>query len=299
VTLAEPQVIETAGNQIRISPETPTLGAVVEGVDAKEPLSSEVVKVLTDAILKYKVLFFRAQHLNPQQHQAFALNFGAPMVNPLRFLQPYDEEGLADVSVVPHFHADLMYLSEGPSFSMLQMHQLPTVGGDTMWADLVQSYNELSQPMRDLIEPLTAINGRKTYFLPDEELLAAHKRGYGEDLNPEQLKQLRSYLAPCENPIVRVIPETGQKNYWVSREHTQKIKELSKPESDAILGLLFQHQLQPRFVYRWKWGVGDIAFWDQRTTLHSGIADFGSERRFGQRQSVGPNRPAPATSRQG
>lgn len=294
MTVAEREVLDYSHLQVRIVPETPQLGAVVEGVNCKEPQSDEVVKILTEALLRYKVLFFRAQHLSPPQQQAFALNFGPPSPNPLRFLRPYDEEGLSDVTVVPHFHADMMYLTEGPSFSLLQMLELPPVGGDTMWADLVASYADLSQPMKDFLEPLVAINGRKTYFMGDDDLRKSHKRQYGEELDAEQLRKLREYLAPCENPVVRVIPETGAKNYWVSEEHTLSIKGLSKQESDAILTMLFRHQLQPRYVYRWRWGVGDLALWDQRTTLHSGIADYGDQKRFAQRQSVGTNRPVPA-----
>ena len=276
---------------ISIHPETPTLGAVVEGVNGKEPLSAEVVSLLHDALMRYKVLFFRNQHLSNQEHQAFTCSFGAPFANPARFLAEYDEEGLTNVSVVPHFHADLMYQKQGPSFSMLQMHVKPAVGGDTMWADLVSSYKELSPTMREFLEGLTAINGRRTYYWSDERLHAYHFEHYGEDLSAEQMVQLREYLAPNENPVVRVIPETGERVYWVSAEHTQRIKELSDQESDALLEMLFAHQLQPRFVYRFKWNVGDIAFWDHRTTLHSGIADFGAQKRHGQRQSVALNVP--------
>lgn len=277
--------------KIRILPETPSLGAVIEGVNAKEPLNEEVVSLLTDALMKYKVLFFQRQHLSREEHQAFACSFGEPFANPARFLADYDEEGLTNVSVVPHFHADLMYMHQGPSFSMLQMLEKPDVGGDTMWADLVSSYQELSETMREFLEGLTAINGRRTYYWPDDLLLTHHKKHYNEDLTPEQLKQLRAYLTPNENPVVRVIPETGVKSYWISEEHTQKIKELSQQESDALLGMLFRHQLHPRFIYRYRWNVGDIAFWDHRTTLHSGISDFGNEKRFGQRQSVRLNTP--------
>jgi taurine dioxygenase len=276
---------------IRILPETPTIGAVVEGVNGKEPLSDEVIVLLKDALMRYKVLIFRDQHLSNEEHQRFTCSFGPAFANPARFLAEYDEEGLTSVSVVPHFHADLMYQKQGPSFSMLQMHEKPAVGGDTMWADLVSSYQDLSPTMREFLEGLTAINGRRTYFWPDDLLLKHHKKHYREDLSPEQLKQLREYLTPNENPVVRVIPETGVRSYWISEEHTQKIKELSEQESDALLKMLFAHQLQPRYIFRHKWNVGDIAFWDHRTTLHSGIADFGSQKRHGKRQSIALNVP--------
>jgi len=278
--------------RVSLAPITPRFGAVVEGVDAKEPLSSDMVAYLKEAILKYKVLFFREQNLSSQEQFAFASNFGGPYEGRAgRFTRDYEEGGLSTVTVVPHFHADIMYGQEGPSFSMLQMLELPDQGGDTMWADLVSSYEALSQPIKDLVESLDASYVMPNYYLSDDDLAASHKRQYGEDLAPEKLKALRDFMAPNTHPIVRVIPETGQKNYWVSEQHTERIVGLSKWESEAILGLLFRHQLRPQFVIRWKWSVGDIAFWDHRTTLHSGVADFGTQKRRGQRASVGPNEP--------
>jgi taurine dioxygenase len=277
---------------VSLAPITPRFGAVVEGVDGTRPLSDDIVQTLKEAILKYKVLFFREQHLTPSQQAALAANFGgASQPGGAKFAQDYEEEGLSNVTLVPHFHADHMYGEEGPSFSMLQMLELPEVGGDTMFADLVASYESLSEPVRVFLETLSASHVMPNYYLSDEDLAAAHKRQYEENLTPEQLKELRHIMRPNVHPLVRVIPETGVKNYWVSEQHTERIVGLSRHESEAILGLLFREQLLPQFVIRWSWSVGDIAFWDHRTTLHSGVADFGSQKRRGQRASVGSNSP--------
>jgi taurine dioxygenase len=96
--------------------------------------------------------------------------------------------------------------------------------------------------------------------------------------------------------MVRFIPETGKKNYWVCEAFTRSIDGLAADESKAILDLLFRHQLQPRYVIRWHWEKGDIAFWDHRTTLHSGIADYGSAYRHGVRATVGGGRPIAASA---
>lgn len=287
--------IDTA-TAVTFAPITPRFGAVVEGVNTKEPLSPEVVESLRTAILKYKVLFFRKQNLTSKEQYDLAANFGEPYEGRAgRFSRDYEEGGLSTVTVVPHFHADIMYGKEGPSFSFLQMLELPDQGGDTMWADLVSSYESLSQPIKDMIEHLEASYVMPNYYLSDDDLLAAHERQYGERLDPEKLRALRAFMAPNRHPMVRVIPETGQKNYWVSEQHTERIIGLSKWESEAILNLLFRHQLRPEYVIRWSWSVGDIAFWDHRTTLHSGVFDFGSQKRRGQRASVGPNSPVGVT----
>jgi taurine dioxygenase len=277
--------------KVEIVPETPGFGAVVVGVDAREPLGDELVATLKEAVLHYKVLFFRAQHLSRSEHVALAAQFGETFFNKSKYPNAYDEEGLANVSVVPNFHADVMYRPESPSFSFLQMLELPEVGGDTVWVDLVASYLDLSQQFREFLETLTVMQGVRDYDLSDDELRLEFKQRKGKDLTLDEIRELREELAPWEAPLVRVIPENGVKNYWIAPAVTRMIKGLSKEESDAVLGVLFRHQMQPKYVYRWRWGAGDIAFWDQRTTLHCGMTDYGTVKRHGNRISIVPNRP--------
>lgn len=279
--------------RLELSPITPRLGAVVEGFDGRAPLTEDDVLALKQAIWKYKVLFFRDQNLTSAEQFELASHFGEPYEGRAgRFARDYEEGGLSTVTVVPHFHADIMYGVEGPSYSMLQMLELPDEGGDTMWADLVSSYQTLSEPLREMLEKLDASYVMPNFYLSDADLAVAHKRQYGEDLAPEKLRALREFMSPNVHPMVRVNPDTGVKNYWVSEQHTERILGVSRWESEAILGLLFRHQLRPEFVIRWSWHAGDIAFWDHRTTLHSGVFDYDpAQKRRGQRASVGPNSP--------
>jgi taurine dioxygenase len=289
------ETIAPAG--VRIHPLTPAFGAVVEGADPRAGLSSGAVAAIKDALLAYKVLFFRKLGLSRPEQQALADNFGPPFTYYGRPAADDDDEpGLSSVTVVPHFHSDYMYMKEGPAFSMLQLLTVPEVGGDTLWADLAASYQELSLPLRGLLERLTAIHVHPSYYKDEETLLAARRRRFGADFSREELARVREALRPTEHPLVRVIPETGRANYWVSSRHTQAIKGMSRLESDALLRLLFEHQLQPRFILRWKWRAGDIAFWDHRTTLHSGVRDYGAAERFGQRASIAANSPVPTAA---
>lgn len=279
--------------KIQIQPETPNFGAVVEGVNAKHPLEKYQVDELKDALMRYKVLFFRGLHLSREEHLAFATHFGDPYVNPSEYITEYDDEGVASVTVVPNFHADVMYLPHAPAFSMLRMVEVPKVGGDTMWADLVSSYNDLSESFRAFLETLVVLQASNAYYLSDEEIAWDYKRRLGKKITNEQIAEMRAFLAPWECPLVRQIPETGAKNYWVAPSVTRGIKGMNSEEANAILGVLFRHQLQPRYVYRWRWAVGDLAFWDHRTTLHCGIHDYATEKRLGYRVSVRTNTPLP------
>lgn len=279
---------------MHINPETPNLGAVVEGVDGKHTLSQSRVDELMDALMRYKVLFFRGLNLSREEHLAFTTQFGDAYVNPSGFISEYDDEGVANVSVVPNFHADGMYLPQGPSFSMLRMAEMPAVGGDTMWADLVSSYHDLSERFKEFLESLIVLQASDAFYLSDEMFALDYKMRHRRNLTSDQISELRAGLAPWECPLVRYIPETGLQNYWVAPRITRAIKDLTTEESQTILGALFEHQLQPQYIYRWKWTVGDIAFWDHRTTLHCGISDFGAAKRRGFRVSIGVNSPISA-----
>jgi len=39
-------------------------------------------------------------------------------------------------------------------------------------------------------------------------------------------------------------------------------------------------------VVRWRWRAGDVAFWDNQSTQHRAIADFGLQRRTLRRATV-------------
>jgi alpha-ketoglutarate-dependent taurine dioxygenase len=285
-----------AAASIRLNPLTPGFGAVVDGVEPRAGLTPDEVAALRGALLRYKVLFFRGLSLGDREQQAFADHFGPPFAYHGRYDVDDDEPGLSSVTVVPHFHSDYMYMKQGPAFSMLQMLTVPESGGDTLWADLVTSYEELSLELRGLLERLTAVHVHPSHAQDDETLLASRRRRFGPDFSRAELALVRDALQPSEHPLVRLIPETGRANYWVSARHTQAIKGMSRLESDALLRLLFEHQLQPRFIVRWKWQPGDIAFWDHRTTLHSGVRDYGSAKRFGRRASIAANSPRPTAA---
>ena len=280
---------------LKISPVTPSFGARVDGLNGREPLDEDVAGELKRAILEYKVLFLTGQHLNEAEHARLAAHFGAPYQGSNRFDQEYEQTGLSDIEVVAHFHSDFMYKEEQPAYAMLQMLELPSVGGDTAWADLAASYDALSEPVKTLLEGLSAYHAHPDYYAGDEERSRRYEKSFGRPLTAGELAEQKKQYAPRLHPVVRRLPETGRKHYWVSAQHTTRIAGVSKDESDAILGLIFKQQLKPEFVLRWHWTIGDIAFWDHRATLHAGISDYDrSESRRGRRANIGSATPIPA-----
>ena len=172
--------------QVRIVPQSPQLGATVLGLDAKEPIDDGVVQLLRDAVLQYKVIFLPEQNLTGEQQSAFGNLFDRPYETNIRARG----QGLTNLTIVPHFHSDNMYHEVQPAFAMLQMLELPDVGGDTMWADLVSSYAALSQPIRDLIDPLTAVHGHPDYCLDDTALAERYGEKAGAPLTSDDVAEI-------------------------------------------------------------------------------------------------------------
>jgi len=291
---------------IALRPLSPNFGAVIEGLNTKEPLAPSTVQALKDQLMQYKVLFLPQQYLNYEEQERLASSFGELRFDPLEHTVE-GHPGLALVDNVPWFHADWMHQENPPLWSMLQLNSVPELGGDTMFADLVQSYEALSETLRNFLEELTVHQSMANYQGDGSALVASHVAGMDKRFEKidavlnsahqerSDLEELISRVQPHTQPLVRLIPETGKKNYWVSRSFTRRINELTQAESDTLLEYLFSHQLNPEYVIRWKWHAGDIAFWDHRTTLHSGIKDYGDFQRYGCRASIAGGRVIPAS----
>jgi taurine dioxygenase len=96
---------------------------------------------------------------------------------------------------------------------------------------------------------------------------------------------------PVVHPVIRTHPVTGKKGIFVSEGFTTRIRELSLPESDAVLALLFKHIAKPEFTVRWRWKTNDFAFWDNRLTQHYATNDYLPHRRVMNRATVLGDKP--------
>jgi len=65
---------------------------------------------------------------------------------------------------------------------------------------------------------------------------------------------------------------------------------VTRAEGDCLLAFLYDHVKSPEFQMRYRWSVGDIAFWDNLAVQHYAIADY-STRRVMQRVTLLGERP--------
>ncbi len=253
-------------------PLSGALGAEIFDLQLNGDLRSEVVAELKQALLDFKVLFFRNQGMDNKDHVDFARLVGIPADAdfippvsdefPMITRQQYDEYSRmgSDIS----FHADDSFHQYPTKMSILRGVDMPNHGGDTIWVDMEKVYNSLSEPMKALLENLTAEHSLAKGF--GSKLLES---GTGEDFDRMMNRNL-----PHTHPLVIRHPETGRKSIYCSELLTLKIHELESEESELLLNYLCRKAHSPEFECRFKWHNNSVAWWDNRCTVHRGIDDF-------------------------
>lgn len=267
------------------------VGAEISGVLLSETCSNQEFDTIHRAFLDHSVLVFRGQHLEPDELVAFSKRFGrleqhvlkqfAHPDNPHVFLiSNVKEKGkpIGAIRAGQYWHSDCSYMAKPTMASLLYALEVPSYGGDTMFASTAEAYDELSEPMKEFLAGLTAVhdytNAYDTFFSKVAD-------------RPPLSEEERAKVPPVVHPVIRAHPETGRKVLFVNPGFTRHIVELTDGESRAILDYLFEHAQQPHFIYRHMWAPGDLVIWDNRSTWHLAIADYDmKERRHFHRTSI-------------
>ena len=247
---------------LTITDEPAALGAVVTGIDLREPLGADEVAALRDALLRREVLFFPEAALSPAEQVRLGRSFGELQVHAvLDALAERPEVVVFDTArkatTAEWWHTDVTCAPAPPMGAMLQMVVAPPSGGATHWASMTAAYDALDDATRQRLDGLTALH--RSWWQPVQESI---------------------------HPVVRTHPESGRRALFVNGIFTKRIVELDEPESDALLAELFEHATRPEFTVRHEWRTGDIAFWDNRSTQHRVDNDFGDARRCGHRIAI-------------
>jgi alpha-ketoglutarate-dependent taurine dioxygenase len=282
-----------------IAPLSGTIGAEIRGLDLHQPLSDETVAAVRQALLDYKVIFFPGAHLDPDEHKHFATYFGeitnahpvVPGIGEHKEVFEIDYSKVREMLAAgaeeseygggDKWHTDVTFMKTPPLGSILNAIVIPEAGGDTLWSDTQAAYDGLSQPFKDLVDGLTAVHDGSRRF---GKLLDYVGQGEWDG-------EAFTELVPAEHPVVRTHPETGRRSLFVNPGFTVRIKGLSGKESETLLAFLYAHMATPEYVVRYQWDEGDLGFWDNRTTMHYAISDYGSAHRVIQRVTIRGDQP--------
>jgi taurine dioxygenase len=265
---------------LRIEPLAPALGAEISGVDLTKPLPAGIVEAIKQAFVDYGVIFFRDQHLTPEQHIDFARHFGPINVN--RFFRAVDgypmiaevrKEAQHKKNIGGDWHTDHSY-DEVPALgSVLLAHEVPKAGGDTVFASMYAAYDALSDGLKETLGRLRAVHSSRHVFGYQGRTRAT------DDLatrigNPDLAVQ------DAAHPVVIRHPESGRPALYVNPGFTLRFDGWTDEESRPLLDYLYRHAVRPEFLCRFRWEPGSIAFWDNRATWHYAVNDYQGQRRL-------------------
>jgi len=264
---------------IEVKPITPGIGAEIFGIDIGAPLTNRQVQEVHDALAQHLVIFFRDQKLEPEGHKRFGRYFGELALSTVvdgieghpEIVRMHADENSKYVAG-EQWHSDLSCNPEPPMGSILYLHTVPPVGGDTLFASMYAAYEALSERMKAYLEGMTAIHDAEPFY---RQIFGRTNKTY----------------PVASHPIVRVHPVTKRKALYVNEQYTTRIDGVSRPESDAILGYLHAHCQNPEFQVRFRWRPNSAAFWDNRCSQHHAIWDYFPLVRSGSRISIKGDKP--------
>ena len=269
--------------KIEVRKLTPNIGAEIREVDLSKTLGNLEYEEIHQALMENLVIFFLDQTITVDQQKEFGRRFGKLHIHPAA---PKGLEQHPEILVIKadenskrvageEWHSDVSCDPEPPMGSILYLTTVPPDGGgDTMFANMYRAYETLSEPVRKMLERLTAIyDGEHVY------------RGrYG--MNDEGKVFPRS-----EHPVIRTHPVTGKKLLFVNRGFTTRIVQLKRDESAAVLEMLYRHIETPELHCRFKWQPNSIAFWDNRCVQHHALWDYYPAKRYGHRVTICGDKP--------
>ena len=226
-------------------------GVETAEVDLSQPLADERFRELERAFYANQVLALRAQDITAAQFLDFARRIGPPQPHVIdQFHHPENPNililsnvkengrptGLQDAG--SYFHTDYSYLAVPARATTLYSRVVPKVGGDTLFANQLAAYDDLSEAMKQRIEPLLAI----------------HHYGNRQDVN-EASRTAASVLSDDQKAKMPVIthriarphPVTGRKALYAVSGSSFGIVGMPDDEARDLLDELAAHSTQAKY----------------------------------------------------
>ena len=267
---------------IAIKPVAGKIGAELVGIKLSASIGAEDFEVINQALLKYKVLFFRNQHLDDTEHEAFSRRFGHQVPHPTVRSAEQSAAILhldAKETRANSWHTDVTFVADYPKISILRGVVIPPYGGDTVWANTASAYSELPAPLKQLADNLRALHTNVyDYVAPHESALKRYR------------EQFTAEVYETEHPVVRVHPETGERSLLLGH-FVKQIQGLSQNDSKQLLRLFHDRITHLDNTVRWRWQEGDVVIWDNRATQHVAVNDYGDAQRIVRRTTIGGDVP--------
>jgi taurine dioxygenase len=264
---------------VTVDPLEPAIGAEVSGFRMDGDVPPEQVADIRQALLDWKVVFFRDQDVSLEDHIAFGSLFGELEVHPFT-PKHYPEH--PEVLAIIHdenskrgqnrWHSDVTWRLDPSLGSILRCRECPAVGGDTLFADMYAAYEGLSDDVKEQIDGASARH--------------SFRHNFGRNMDDDTREKLSEQYPDPIHPVVRTHPETDRKGIYVNAAFTVEILDMDPDESERLLKHLYRQASIPEYQCRFRWQQSSVAFWDNRAVQHYAAFDYHPHRRHVERVTV-------------
>ncbi|MGH8383386.1 TauD/TfdA dioxygenase family protein [Pseudomonas sp.] len=264
--------VDSAQQHFEVRPFSGAVGAEIIELDLSRAVNAEDFARVHRAHLDHHVLVFRDQHITPEQQIAFSRRFGELQIHVLKqFLLAGHPQILIVSNIVENgqniglgdagkfWHSDLSYKALPSLGSMLHAQELPSEGGDTLFADMHKAWDGLPEALRNAVQGRSAAHSYTARYSESK-----FEGNWRPTLTAEQLAQVQEVI----HPVVRTHPENGRQALFVSEGFTTRIVGLPEDESRQILAELYAYSVLEQNIYRHQWQPRDLVFWDNRSLIH-------------------------------
>ena len=258
---------------IKINKLSHNMGAEICNIDLTKLIDSSVLDMIKNIFFSNHLLVFRNQSLDAKKLVHFSRLLGDldihiknefhhndfPEVLILSNKKKQDGSPVGFEDAGRYWHTDMSYTKTPPMASILLALEVPDYGGDTLFCNMEKAYSDLENKEKEFLLTLKAIHSYEASFLG---LTSANKNRTA--LTNEQKKRLNKVI----HPVIRTHKETNNRSIYVNPGFTEKIEGKSKNESKKILERIFDHCLDNKYIFKYKWKKNDLVIWDNSSVLH-------------------------------
>lgn len=266
--------------EIAVEPVSHNIGAYIHELDLSNLDNPCVCDEIKHALWQYQVLFIRNEPINSDLFVKLGSIFGTLEKRPqFEHVNGYPEmqkiiSSNGENIGTDIWHTDLSYRERPNLVTLLRAHSLPSQGGDTVWASTRAALQALPEPLRDLLSNLRGVH----------DLSGNHKFAPA----PNNIKQINAEVI---HPVIISHPFSQQPSIFVNKLWTVRLLKMDLGISDSILKTIFDWIETPTFTVRFKWEPNSIAIWDNFSTQHYAVRDYGGEYREMHRMLSRPTKP--------
>jgi taurine dioxygenase len=248
------------------------VGTAIAGIDLAAHPDTAMVALLRAACADRVLLLFREQtNLNPTSYLAFAKCFGGrpdlhsqrhyclPEHHEIFVVGNVEQDGkrIGASRVGLNWHTDHYHLPEPGLFTFLHALQVPSVAGDTRYANGIAAFEALPSAMQIRIDGMQVLHSRARLF-----------RALFPEASEAAQQAEREKMPDVVHPLVRTHPDLGRRGLYLGGEWGSSIQGLDEPDAQALFDNLLKHLTDERFCYRHVWRAGDVLMSDNRCSMH-------------------------------